>query len=652
MCGIAGFMGHARSAESTAIQVKRMADAIAHRGPDDYGVWTDEDAGIALSHRRLAIVDLSVAGHQPMHSACGRFVMVFNGEIYNHVDLRHKLDAETAHAWRGHSDTETLLAAIVRWGFKKTLEYCVGMFAIALWDRRDRTLTLTRDRVGEKPLYYGRVGNYFAFASELQALRTLPDWRAEISRDSLTLLMRHNYIPAPYSIYSNIYKLRPGHFLLVDSTTGNSRVESYWSARTAVESSQKNLFLGNKEEAVTTLETLLKHSLQGQMMADVPLGAFLSGGVDSSTIVAVMQSMSAKPVRTFTIGFHESGYNEAPYAKKVARHLGTDHTEIYLSEQDAMDVIPRLPNVYSEPFSDSSQIPTFLVSQLARQHVTVSLSGDGGDELFSGYTRYALADSLWGKLSRVPQRVRNLTAGLATAVPPAVYDSIATPLNQLMPMNRQYLRVGDKVHKAAQILSLSGIDEIYRRLCSHWSSPSEIVLGGHEPPTMLTGLEDLPDIQTSVQRMMYTDLLSYLPDDILVKVDRAAMAVSLETRVPLLDHRIIEYSLSLPLSISRAENTTKWPLRQILYKYVPPNIIERPKMGFGIPIDRWLRGGLRDWAEDLLSERRLEHEGYFAPGPIRAAWSEHLSGRRNNQYPLWDVLMFQAWNKAQRNSVL
>lgn len=649
MCGIVGLLGRPGEAGADVETIRRMASALVHRGPDDEGIWSDAEAGIALAHRRLAIVDLSPAGHQPMFSHCGRYVIVFNGEIYNHASIRAELDTEGAPAWRGHSDTEVLLAAIVRWGLRQALGKCVGMFALALWDRTERTLVLARDRIGEKPLYYGRIGKLFGFASELKALRAHPCWAAEVDRNALALLMRHNYVPAPYTIYQGFLKLRPGHFLVLDHASKEPRVEAYWKASEAASRGHDNPFGGTPEDAVEALDKLLRQSLEGQMMADVPLGAFLSGGIDSSTVAAVMQSMSARPIRTFTIGFHQPDYNEAEHAREVARHLGTDHTELYITEREAMDVIPRLPEIYCEPFSDSSQIPTYLVSKLARQHVTVSLSGDAGDELFSGYTRYSLAESFWNKLSRVPALLRRAAAGLATMPPPAVYDRLAGSLMQFMPERRRQTRLGDKVHKAAGLLSLGTPGEVYLHLCSHWSAPEQLVLGAREMPTMLTGYEPLPDLAGNVERMMFTDLVSYLPDDILVKVDRAAMAVSLETRVPFLDHRIVEFALSLPLSILRAGNAPKWPLRQILHKHVPRQLVERPKMGFGVPIDSWLRGELREWAEDLLSERRLKSEGFFDPALIRQAWSEHLSGQRNHQYLLWDVLMFQGWNAAQRS---
>lgn len=645
MCGLVGFLGFGEAMRGPEEVARRMAIAIRHRGPDDEGTWVDGEAEIALGHRRLSIVDLSPAGHQPMVSADGRHVVVFNGEIYNYAEIRAELDAIEKYAWRGHSDTEVLLAAIDRWGLKATLERCVGMFALALWDRRTRSLSLARDRLGEKPLYYGWLGKSLAFASELKALAVHPAWNGAIDRDALALMMRHSYIPAPYSIYQGVKKLRPGQILVCRSGSRELSFETYWSAREAAEAGVAQPFSGSREEAVDTLDALLRRSLAGQMTADVPLGAFLSGGIDSSTVVAVMQSMRSRPIKTFAIGFEVPGYNEAMHAAKVAEHLGTQHTELYLTDSDAMDVIPALPAIYCEPFSDSSQIPTYLVSKLARTEVTVSLSGDAGDELFSGYTRYALAGEIWNKLSRVPRGVRRAVADLATLPSPIFYDRLARPFKQLLPQKRRTGRLGDKIHKAADLLSLQTIDDVYLKLCSHWSAPDELVIGSREPSTMLTGLEILPDLQGPVERMMYTDLVSYLPDDILTKVDRAAMAVSLETRVPLLDHRLVEFALSLPLSISRADGTTKWPLRQILYRHVPQSLVDRPKMGFGVPIDSWLRGGLRDWAEDLLNESRLRREGYFRPEPIREAWCEHLSGGRNNQYLLWDVLMFQAWNQ-------
>lgn len=643
MCGIAGFLNRSLNVTVAADLLRRTACALRHRGPDDEGLWTDAESGIALAHRRLAIVDLSPAGHQPMHSSDGRLVIIFNGEIYNHVAIRAELELEAPQSWRGHSDTEVLLAAISRLGVKDALKRCVGMFAFALWDRKNRSLTLARDRLGEKPLYYGWIGDTFTFASELKALRLHPAWSGRIDRSSLALMMRHGYVQAPYTIFEGIHKVRPGQLLVLDEGAREPRIECYWSAHSAAAHGRAVPFNGTREEAVDELNTLLRRSLGGQMLADVPLGAFLSGGVDSSAIVALMQSMSAQPVHTFTIGFDVSGYNEAEHAKSVAKHLGTDHTELYVTEQEAMEVIPKLPSIYCEPFADSSQIPTYLVSQLARRDVTVALSGDAGDELFSGYTRYKLADRVWDTLSRVPMGLRRAAADVATLPSPAAYDWTIGPLARLMRRQQRHVLIGDKVHKAADLFALRTLDEVYLRLCSQWKNPENLVIDGVEHPTMLSGLEPLPDLAGSVERMMYIDLTSYLPDDILVKIDRAAMAVSLETRVPLLDHRVVEFALSLPLSISRAEGQSKWPLRQLLYRYVPQDLINRPKMGFGTPIDSWLRGALRDWAEDLLNESRLRREGYFHPDTVRQCWNEHLSGRRNNQYMIWNVLMFQAW---------
>jgi asparagine synthase (glutamine-hydrolysing) len=648
MCGIVGLLDRSLSPQRAIQLVRHMATALGHRGPDDEGVWNDPECEITLAHRRLAIVDLSPAGHQPMFSADGRQVITFNGEIYNHAAIRANLESEAPQDWRGHSDTEVLLSAIHHWGLKAALDQCVGMFAFALWDRKKKSLTLARDRIGEKPLYYARIGHSFVFASELKALYLHPAWAQNVDRNSLALLMRHGYVPAPYTIFKGIYKLRPGHVLMLEQGAEEPRTEVYWSAFAAAERGRATPFSGTPEQAVDELDSLLGQSLDGQMMADVPLGAFLSGGIDSSTIVALMQSKSSQPIRTFTIGFNVAGYNEAEHAKKVAKHLGTNHTELYVTEQEALEVIPNLPKVYCEPFADPSEIPTYLISQLARRDVKVSLSGDAGDELFSGYTRYGLTERLWSRLSIVPRGLRGVAANMATLPSPALYDRLANPLMQLMPKRQRQDRIGDKIHKAAGILSLQTVDEVYQRLCSQWSSPENFVIGSQPYPSMHSGLEPLPHLSGSVERMMYIDMMSYLPDDILVKVDRAAMAVGLETRVPLLDHRIVEFAFTLPLAISRREGTTKWPLRQLLYRHVPKSLIDRPKMGFGIPIDSWLRGVLRDWAEDLLNESRLRREGYFRPEPIRQAWDDHLSGRRNNQYLLWNILMFQAWLLEQQ----
>jgi asparagine synthase (glutamine-hydrolysing) len=645
MCGFTGFLGWKTSSVEQLEAVERMAASISHRGPDSAGFWQDPVVGLALGHRRLAIVDLSPAGAQPMASASGRYVIAFNGEIYNHLQLRKAQEHENKLSanWRGHSDTETILAGFEAWGIEGTLKRVIGMFAIAVWDRSERVLTLARDRLGEKPLYYGWQGqgshSAFLFGSELSALRKHPAFSAGVNRDALAVYMRHGCIGGEHSIYKGIHKLEPGKFLTLSLEKPEPVVRTWWFGGDVAVQGVRKQFAGSPDQAVDALDVLLRDAVSQQMMADVPLGAFLSGGIDSSTVVALMQAQSTRPVKTFTIGFNEEGYNEAVHAKAVAKHLGTDHTELYVTPEQALAVIPKLPTLYSEPFADSSQIPTFLVSQLARQHVTVSLSGDAGDELFCGYTRYQMTAGLWGKLSHVPRPLRQMVAGLITKVPPATWDKLAG----MLPMSR----VGEKLHKGAALLGSRSVGDLYRGMVSHWSDPTSLVIGAHEPPTVLAGAApDLTDLN-DVERMMALDMLSYLPDDILAKVDRAAMSVSLETRVPFLDHRVVEFAWSLPLAYKLRNGVTKWPLRQVLYRHVPRELIERPKMGFAVPIDQWLRGPLRDWAESLISESRLRHEGFFDPVPIRQKWAEHLSGQRNWQHHLWGVLMFQAWIDEQ-----
>jgi asparagine synthase (glutamine-hydrolysing) len=646
MCGIAGFLTAARP-DSPEKVLSRMADAIKHRGPDDFGLWSDRTASVGFAHRRLSVIDLSPAGHQPMASPSGRYVILYNGEIYNHLDLRAELTkvglcGTIVSGWRGHSDTETLLAGFDMWGIIPTVERAIGMFAIAVWDRESHTLTLVRDRIGEKPLYYGWQGASFLFGSELKALRAHPAFCSKVNRDALCLYMRHNYIPAPHSIYENIFKLSPGYSLTVSLRDREPKLSAYWSLTEVANAGVSSPIRTDVKQSVDELEGLLKDAVRRQMMADVPLGAFLSGGIDSSTVVALMQAQSTRSVKTFTIGFNEEVYNEAIYAKAVAQYLGTDHTELYVTSQQALDVIPRLPNLYCEPFADSSQIPTFLISQLARQKVTVSLSGDGGDELFSGYNRYILTQNLWGNLSRVPIGVRALAAFGIRAMSPRVWNHMIKPFQSLIPHSMRLANIGDKLHKSAEVLTVSSINDLYFGLLTHWN-PDEVVLRGREPatclnsvPSNLIGLDD-------VQKMMALDAMTYLPDDILIKVDRAGMGASLETRVPFLDHRVVEFAWRIPQSMKLSNGTGKWILREVLNRYVPKELIERPKMGFGVPIDEWLRGPLKEWAEVLLDEARLRREGFFNPTPIRTKWMEHLSGRRNWQYPLWTVLMFQAW---------
>lgn len=638
MCGITGLWSLGRKSDPAIAE--RMARRIESRGPDDAGVWTDEAVGLVLAHRRLSILDLSPAGHQPMISPCGRYVLVYNGEIYNHLDLRRELEAEGGHfAWRGHSDTETLLAALRHWGIEGAVQRCNGMFAFALWDARELTLYLARDRMGEKPLYYGKSGESFLFASELKALTAFPGWKGEVDRDVLALYLRHNYVPAPWSIYKGILKLPPAHFVAIrDGGRQLGEPVCYWDlSRIASEGVRQPR---NDLAALTDdLDALLRDAVGRRMVADVPLGAFLSGGFDSTMVVAQMQAQSARPVKTFSIGFQEAEHNEAQHAKAVAEHLGTDHTELYVSPEDAMSVIPNLPEIFDEPFADSSQIPTLLVSQLARRHVTVSLSGDGGDELFCGYNRYAFGYDIWSKLRLLPAPLRQALGWVFDHAPVHSLER----LQRWLPKRVQVAHMSDQLPKLAQVLCHRRGESFYRALISHWKHPDRIVLGAKEPETILSQpgrLSDLPDLRN---RMMLLDMLTYLPDDILTKVDRASMAVSLEARVPLLDHRLVEFAWRIPLKYKVRNGQGKWLLRQVLYRYVPRELVERPKMGFGVPIEHWLRGPLRDWAEELLSEKRLREEGFFDPAPIRRKWKEHVAAERRWHYYLWDVLMFQAW---------
>jgi asparagine synthase (glutamine-hydrolysing) len=642
VCGIAGVWQRGVSREAWEPLLQSMGDALFHRGPDDGGTWHDGQAGIGVVNRRLAIIDVSPLGHQPMASASERFVIAYNGELYNFQELREELE-QLGHRFRGHSDTEVLLATIDQWGVHAALTRLNGMFAFALWDRERRCLHLVRDRVGEKPLYYGWVRRAFVFASELKAIRTHPEFSADVDPHALALFLRHSYVPAPYSIYRGIAKLAPGSILTLDQQAlGAGQTPEpapFWSAREAAEAGLRDPFRGSEADAVEQLDDLLRDAVRRRMVADVPLGAFLSGGVDSSTVVAMMQAHSSRPVKTFSIGFHEAGYDEAAHARAVARHLGTDHTELYVTADQALAVIPRLPALYDEPFADSSQIPTLLVSELARRHVTVSLSGDGGDELFGGYNRYLLGRKIWDTIGWMPGPLRTAIGRGLTLLSPETWSA-------LLGRVRGFPRVtqpGDKLHKLAEILDAPDADSLYLGLVSHWRQPAQVVEGATELPSSLTSRWPGTSVSDFTARMMYLDLVTYLPDDILVKLDRASMGVSLEARVPMLDHRVIELAWRLPLSMKVAGDTGKLVLRRVLDRYVPRPLIDRPKMGFGVPIDAWLRGPLREWAESLLDERRLGKEGFFRPEPIRARWREHLSGRRNWQYLLWDVLMFQAW---------
>lgn len=619
-----------------------MSDTLLHRGPDDGGSWVDAETGIALGHRRLAIVDLSPQGHQPMISADGRYVITFNGEVYNFLELRRELEL-LGHYFRGHSDTEVMLASLIQWGLDAALQRFNGMFAFALWDRQERILHLARDRFGEKPVYYGWMGSTFLFGSELKALQVHPNFHTEINRDALALFLRFNYVPAPYSIYKGIYKLPPGTVLTWNGLDTHPAPVPYWSAKEVAKLGIAEPFMGSEPEAVAQLDALLRDAVKLRMVADVPLGAFLSGGVDSSTVVALMQAQASQSMKTFSIGFYEDGYNEAQQAKAVAQHLGTDHTELYVTPEEALAVIPKLPILYDEPFSDPSQIPTFLVSQLARQYVTVSLSGDGGDELFAGYNRHLWGSSIWQKIGWMPSTLRQIAALGLTSLSPQTWDNFFTNFGPLLPAKFNQRTPGNKLHKLAEILAVPNPEAMYTKLVSHWKEPEALVVSSSDLLTSISDRQCWEQLTNFTQCMMYLDTVTYLPGDVLVKVDRASMGVSLEARVPLLDHRVMEFAWRMPLSMKIRNGQGKWLLRQVLYKYVPQNLIERPKMGFGIPLDKWLRGSLRDWAETLLDEARLRKEGFFNPQLIRQKWAEHLSGNRNWQYHLWDVLMFQAW---------
>ena len=650
MCGLAGFFGFSNAVARVGPRaiLRDMGNRIAHRGPDDADIWFDEAVGIGLSHRRLAIVDLSPAGHQPMFSASGRWVTVYNGEIYNHAAIRVSLErAGLAPAWRGHSDTETLLASIEAWGLEATLERSVGMFALALWDRQERVLHLARDRLGEKPLYVGKAGPVLLFGSELKAMRAHPEWRGDIDRDALTAYFRYGYVPAPASIHRGISKLPAGTILSVAQADMHAAslpsARPYWSYEAAARSGAVEPFRGSEDEALEELARLVEQAVSLQRVADVPLGAFLSGGVDSSTVVATMQAQSSDPVRTFTIGFTDSAYDESTHAESVARHLGTQHTRLTVTPADAMSVIPRLPTIYDEPFADSSQIPTACVSALARRHVTVSLSGDGGDELFGGYARYWNASPTVRVAGAIPSPLRHALRTAIGMVPAAAIDLLARPVAHRIPELRGDL-ASLKLRRFASLLRASGPQEVYRHRVTHWDPSDGLVLGGTEVPTAYRNdPQALADASSFEQWMMNADALVYLPDDILVKVDRAAMSVSLETRVPFLDHRIVEFALSLPPSMKIRGHDGKWLLKRLLDRHVPRSLVERPKMGFGVPIDDWLRGALRDWGEELLDPTRLRREGYLDTATVRRCWDAHQAGVARNGYRLWDILMFQAW---------
>lgn len=644
MCGIAGLIAVTPLADADTLRARghAMGEAIAYRGPDDSGTWVDTTVGLVLAHRRLSILDLSSAGHQPMQSACSRYVIVYNGEIYNWVELRDELEAAgQAPAWRGHSDTEVLLASIVAWGLEATLRRVRGMFALALWDRATKTLQLARDRIGEKPLYYGRIEGGFVFGSELKALRALSTAGFNTEPGALALMLRYGYVPAPHSIYRGIFKLAPGTLLQVTADGRFRDPEPWWRFAILAQERAANRRVLSDGEALDDLEAVLGAAIGEQMVADVPLGALLSGGLDSSMVVALMQTRSARPVRTFTIGFSDSGYDEAVHAKAVARHLGTEHTELHVDSAQARDIVPRLSNIYDEPFADSSQIPTALVCALTRQHVAVCLSGDAGDELFAGYNRYFWAASLWHRLGRVPLRSRRMLASSLSAIPAGAWNRFFARIGPLLPARFRVSNPGDKLHKLAEVMGARSREALYRDLVSQWRGALPM-LGANEPLTLVADPSRWPTLSDFTERMMAVDTLSYLPDDILVKVDRAAMAASLEMRIPFLDPRVIDFAWRLPLRQKVRDGQGKWLLRQLLFRYVPRELVERPKQGFGAPIGHWLRGPLKGWAEDLLAPASLAADGLLDPVPIRAMWQQHLSGK-NAQYPLWNVLMYLDW---------
>jgi asparagine synthase (glutamine-hydrolysing) len=656
MCGIAGLLSPQKIAPET---VRRMTDPIAHRGPDDQGVWVDQEAGVGLGHRRLSIIDLSPLGHQPMASNDGRWVLDYNGEIYNHLALRRQLEVAgngsgNGLPWRGHSDTETLIECIATWGLKATLERCVGMFALALWDRRERRLYLARDRFGEKPLYYGWAGGDFVFGSELKAIRSHPRFDNRVSRRAVRLLAARAYVPAPLSIYEHIFKLEPGCILsapatawahphknspVPDGRADGIAIERYWSYRQVMQDGLADP-IGDEREALARLEDVLADAIRGQAVADVPVGAFLSGGIDSSTVVGLYRKYSSGTVRTFSIGFEEAAFNEADHAKAVAAHFGTDHHERYVSVDETRDVIPSLPDMYDEPFADSSQIPTHLVSRFAREQVTVALSGDGGDELFGGYNRHVMAPRLWDQLSRVPRPVRAMIGRPLARLPGSVWSG----LSRHIPGLDRRPHFGTKVQKGLRLAAgARRFDDIYNSFLDEWSfEASPVPDAGIAANDLDFDMEVGPGASDAV-RMMYCDAVSYLPDDILCKVDRAAMAVSLETRVPFLDHRVAALAARIPVSMKIRGGKGKMILRKLLYGLAPEPLFERPKAGFGIPVGEWMRGPLRAWAEDLLDQSRLSADGFFDPEAVHRRWGQHLRGERDATQALWAVLMFQAW---------
>ena len=647
MCGVAGFLMDSKSSSSVNFDLitKKMTDSIKHRGPNDSGCWNNPSEGIALGHRRLSILDLSDAGHQPMESSNGRYVIAFNGEIYNHLQIRSDIEKNNGNiSWRGHSDTETILSAFETFGIQESLEKFVGMFAFSLWDKKNKILTLARDRLGEKPMYYGwqniANGRVFLFGSELKALKSFPDIDLRVDRGSLSLFLKHAYVPNPYSIYKNIFSLEPGQFLQVSLTNKMTKTVNYWEASEIIKKGSFEEYKGTPKEAVKDLKNLLRHTIKSQMISDVPLGAFLSGGIDSSTVVSIMQEQADIPVKTFTIGFNEKGFDEAKYAKSIANHLGTDHTELYINANDAIKVIPDMHSIYCEPFADSTQIPNFIVSRLANNDVTVALSGDGGDELFGGYSRYNHIDNIWKKINYFPLSTRNLISKILTY--PLQEKSIYSRYK-----SKTLTNLSKRIISGTNLINSETIDKLYLHVITQIPFSEDVIHDGYLKETKLDDLKPSFGDISNIEKMMATDTINYLPDDILTKVDRAAMRTSLETRVPFLDHNIVEFAWRLPISYKVKEGESKWPLQQILKDFLPESLTKREKMGFSVPIHEWIRGPLSEWCEELLNKDRLKSEGFFDEEIVCNKWKEHLFGKKNNITFLWPILMFQSWLENQ-----
>ena len=643
MCGFVGFIGEPDAADALEQLATRMAARLKSRGPDDAGTWVSASAGLALGHCRLAVIDRSAAGHQPMVSASGRSVIAYNGEVYNFVEIRRELERGRNHRFRGRSDTEVILEACEAWGVARAVSKFIGMFAFAFWDHRTRCLTLVRDRLGIKPLYWGRCGGVLFFGSQPKAFVDHPAWRPVVDRDALAAYLRYEYVPAPRSIFKGIEKVEPGCLIEI-GVRGEKRRHRYWDLRAIARDGARQRAVLDDVTAAETLDSLLRDAVKQRMVADVPLGAFLSGGIDSSTVLALMQAQSRRAVKSFSIGFDAESYNEAHHAKWVAEHLGTDHIELYVTSDHVLSAVPRLASWFDEPFADRSQVPTYLVAEMARRDVTVALSGDGGDELFAGYDHYAKAEALWRWIGKWPRPLRAALASALRVFTPSAWDR----LFQMAPHAFRPSTAGRKIHKAGDLLCAVDQDAFYRRFRAHCEDPGRMVRGGREPRGILHDSTVRCDIPNFRDRMQFLDMATYLPDDILTKVDRASMAASLEARVPLLDHRVVEFVWRLPSAMKVRDKQRKWLLRRVLDNYVPQRLIDRPKMGFGIPMDRYLRGPLRDWAEDLLAEDRLRQSGYFDPVPIRKAWAEHTAGIRNCQEQVWNILMFESWRDTWR----